>query len=313
MTHSPHKKLLGRYHAAKLRFNLGSDFHILPIKTEINRFIEEITHFINTETLFLLGDVCLSSPKYGIDTSDAINEILYRLSYLFEQVLYVPGNHDLRREKPTDDPWKDFEYRSNVKMPYGENPLIITVDNTRVALANIGYDLEFIDPAIMSATKEDLLAFYSRHNDGKYLLHGKDSIPIFKKMSENARKAVMSDIDIVATHALPHPSLVRFRMPEQCDKIQQLGAALGLNFVYDPKGNMAEAALRGITLEQAIIHWNLHSIMMGSNIVNETAFSENVTFLYGHNHRSTDHIAWIDGKLVRFLSHQREFLPAESV
>lgn len=311
MIRPPNKNLLGRYHAANLTFNLGSDFHVIPRKNEVNRFIEEIKQLINTETLFLLGDICLSSPKYGIDTSDSTNEILYRLSSLASQILFVPGNHDLRREIPTNNPWKDFECPSNVNMPHGENPLTVSIQNTRILLANIGYEFDFVDPAIIGFTKKEVLDFYASHNDGKYLLQGKDSVDLFKKMAQKTREAIKPDIDIVATHPLPHPSLSIFKMPTMNKKIQQMRAAQGLTFIYDPEGNMAEALFRGTTIEQGIHNWNMHSTYLGSDIVNGTPFKSGITYAFGHNHRSTDLTKTIGGREVRLLSHQREFLPLE--
>jgi predicted phosphodiesterase len=302
--------LLPSYEANGLRFNIGSDFHLPLEEAAVSKFLDRVREQKREDVLFLLGDLFLAETenKSGLDASAEVNVLLEKLAKLFERIVFVPGNHDLRRVPLTDDPWKDLHLPDNVVSPKGIDPIVFTIGDTRILAANLGYDMQFIDPDILGLTEEQILDFYT-HNvpDGTSFLQGADSISMFRQMTLSTACALTENIDILATHTLPHPSLVTFKVAEMTDRIFKLQRDSGLKFVYTPEEDDRMAATRGKTGEAFRRYWNFKSFFMGSDVLGHPLANprNGLTVLYGHNHRGSEHRSQIRSREIRFITNQR--------
>ena len=107
-------------------------------------------------------------------------------------------------------------------------------------------------------------------------------------MTKSISQALQKDIDVLVTHALPHPSLATFRVGEQKEEYRELERLSGVPFICNPGFDQEEAIKEGKkSPEEFREGWNKKSFLMGSNILeHETAdFKDGIIVLYGHNHR----------------------------
>jgi hypothetical protein len=127
-------------------------------------------------------------------------------------------------------------------------------------------------------------------------------------MAKNAAAALQLDTDLLITHCVPHPSLVKFRVPEKTATIQKLESTLGIPFDCNPNEDAEKAARKGFaTPTHFVDFWNYKSFTMGSDILSgyDAQPKDGLCVISGHNHRSEDgRIRTVNGKTVSFYSHQ---------
>jgi hypothetical protein len=286
-------------------FDLGSDWHY-DLETPTDQIVEHIRRAQQSSTLLCLGDVFLT--ENGEDATGQINALLEGLSPHFEEIFFSPGNHDLRGRP---DPWHTLRYPGNVVHSPRNLPIIgCTRTGLRILLANLFYDLKFIDPSIVGLTREDIIKYYKENPDGTTLLGGE--LGSFPDLTHLAAQALTPDIDVVATHVLPHPSLVKFLVPKRTEEHERLERKTGIPFICDPAEDERKAAFwtkklgKKVTPEGWRTWWNQKSIVMGSNLLEHPLANpqEGIVAAYGHNHRSNDRTTTINGKRVHFVAHQ---------
>lgn len=278
--------------------DIGSDWH-LEGEDIVNRALARIASKRQSEVLFCMGD--LFDAQNGEDTSESINRLLTGLAETYDNIIYTPGNHDLRgRIKP----WESFTLPPNVHYPKGEEPLIFTLGDKKVLIADLFYDMNFIDPAIVGLGWEKVISQYRSSNDGKYFLEGKTEP--FAQMTERAAQLLQADIDILATHSLPHPSLVTFRVQKITDDIVKMAEDSGLQFISNPAEDKEGATRWDFTPEDFRTWWNTKSIFMGSDLVGHpNANPKNgLWVVHGHHHRNDLNPRTVKGKTVNIATHQ---------
>jgi hypothetical protein len=281
-------------------FDLGSDWH-LPVDQDCTAVLRQnLRANKGSEILICLGDT-FNTPE-GQDSSESINSFLEMASLEYSLVAFVPGNHDLRgRESPYDTIiTPDGSYK-----PSEFDPLVLNTEKNRILLGNIFYDRKFIDPALVDIDEDDLTEFYATLNDGQHLFGGE--LSHFPNMTEQVARALTSDVDILLTHALPHPSLVTFRVAQMTDEIERLGREQGLVFIHDPVEDAQQAERWDTTPDAFRKWWNMKSFYMGSDVLNhpESQAKDGLVCLYGHNHRSAEKTVRLrSGEEVRLISHQ---------
>ncbi len=300
--------ILGTYSVKGLKFHLSSDLHW---KDDVEHLAERICSEKRSDILFLLGDVFEGVDETGLpkDTSHQVNQLLELISGHFRKIIFVPGNHDMRRLPMRENPWEDFKIPDNVVMPSGEEPIVEIVDDVRILIGNLGYDMHFLDPQLVGLSEEDLLAFYRDHlPDGKAFLKGPESMPKFRSMTAKMAAKLSEEIDIVATHVPAHPSLVTFRVQKITPEMRKIEAEQGVQFICDILDDERNAKKYSVTAEEFRRFWNAKSLLMGSNLLDKELGSEaknGLVMLYGHNHRGREELQVVNGKSVRFITHQR--------
>lgn len=291
-----------------LKIDVGSDWHLPPSNADLLAgFKERIVSEKGSSILFCVGDIIETSD--GLDSSRLIVKLLNELATVYRGVIFVPGNHDLRGRQ---EPWNDFQdnLSPNVFTTGAFDPRLLDLHDidpdfpsTKVLLTNFFYDMKFLDPAILDLTPEAVLRYYQDEtNDGKHFLNGK--VEMFVEMAEIARAWIKPEIDILVSHALPHPSLVTFRVGEKTEEHVRREAELGIPFICDPEYDAKQGARWNDTAEGYRKFWNFKSFFMGSDVLSETNFKDGLVCVYGHNHRSNDKPMKLNGKTVNFVSHQ---------
>lgn len=307
------KSLLTSTEIAGLKVDFGSDFHEAlqgkSPRAAATNLSRRLLQAKTTDTLILAGDlfdaeVFRKNHSEFVSPVRALNELLRIIEHSFRNVLYVPGNHCLRRKQRTDDPWKDIDPPKKVVMPRGTTPEIFSVGGVRFLLANLFYDGEFIPSHPLHGSYRQYLA---KKQDGQYLLHGADSIPLFRQMTNSVADAITSDIHAVVTHALPHPSSARWRTYAGGEDTVPHGFP-GI-LVKDESEDARILAFYGTKVPASRVREaaNKKTIMLGSDVLEPTLGAQprdGVTFIHGHNHLDESRNATIDGVRMRFLSHQ---------
>lgn len=293
---------IGNYNSNGLDFDVGSDWHLPLDDTKTNDCVENVKVHQKSEYLFLLGDIF--DTDQGQDSSNHINDLLAKLIRVYDLIFFVPGNHDLRGR---DLPWSSFSFSSSVFMPSQFAPKVVELSRgKKILLGNIFYDLDFVDPALIGIDLEAARTFYEQETtDGRYLLGGNSAS--FLEMTQAVKNKLSTQIDIVATHAVPHPSLVTFRIEKTNPKLEALAQECGIPFIVDLEDDAAQAVRYKTTPELARRYWNYKSIVMGSNIFKDPetlSFKDGLVALYGHNHRPGDRVSKLGERSVRFISHQ---------
>jgi hypothetical protein len=300
-------KLIHTFSVNGDEIDVGSDWHYaLTEPNVVERIVAHVKGAQRSKVLFCLGDL-FDTPE-GQDSTDALNRTVTAFAALYETVVFTPGNHDLRgRAKP----WDTFRFPGNVVWPRGLEPVATTIGKNRLLVANLFYDLCFIDPAVIGSSDATIRKFYARSNDGKHLLGGDTAG--FLEMTEKAARALTPEVDVLVTHALPHPSLVTFRIEARSDETTRLSRELGIPFICDPADDerMAEEyrrrGARGpVTTADVRSFWNNKSIVMGSNVLGHASarFRDGLTLAHGHHHRIDLEPRTIGGKTVRVVTHQ---------
>lgn len=299
--------LIQNFNLNGLNFDLGSDWHWdLDSKEILGKVIDHIVRNQRSRVLILAGDVFETAS--GRDSSEAINELIGGVANHYPKVIFTPGNHDLRgREKP----WDSFQFPDNVICPYEASPLIHTIDQTRILVANLFYEIKFTDPSIFGLNTEQIIEQYRQSNDGKYFING--DIGLFEEMKKAAVKSLDETIDITVSHALPHPSLVVFRVDEMTEEMKKLSREEGLVFICKPAEDEEMAKKMKLTPKEFRRDWNSHSSYMGSNIVkaSKDKIKDGHIFVHGHNHRSGMRSQVLNGKVVNFVAHQPNIRSAD--
>jgi len=293
-----------------IQFDVGSDWHLPPDNTDLLKgFAKRVASEQGSSILVLAGDVIETSD--GLNSASLICSLLADLSKVYRGVIFAPGNHDLRGR---ENPWGDFaDLPSNVachSKPIGSTlfslkALDMGMPDACVMLTNIFYDMMFMDPTLLGLTNEILMKQYAESNDGLHFLKG--DTKLFVEMAARARGclSVASDqVDILVTHALPHPCQVTFRVAEMTDDVRALSEKLGIPFVCDTAYDEKSAKRWDTTPEGFRAWWNNKSFFMGSDILSTTDFKNGLVAVYGHNHRSNNKPTTINGKTVHFVSHQ---------
>ncbi len=284
--------------------DIGSDYH-LEGEGVIGRAVARIKREQRSEVLFCIGDLC--NAEHGEDTSPRINEFLTGVASLYDRVIFTPGNHDLRGR---ENPWGSFKVPGNVIYPNGEEPKVVDLGGRKVLVADLFYDMKFIDPSKLGFSADDVAKQYAESNDGRHLLHGDTST--FQGMTERAAKLLQPDVDILATHTLPHPSLVTFRVPEMTEEIKRLAAESGLPFICNPEED-AEQAKRyskpgkpPVTAQGYRDWWNNKSIFMGSNVLEHPKSNpkDGLWAVHGHHHRIDLKSRAVQGRTINIATHQ---------
>lgn len=281
--------------------DVGSDWHLDLQQTDIvGRAVNHIKNNRKSEVLFCMGDL-FNTPN-GENSSGAIREFLEGISGSYDHVIFTPGNHDLRGR---ENPWTDFENLSgNIVVPHPENVVIWEQGGIRVLVGNVFYDMEFIDPESVGISHEEVKQQYAASNDGKHFLHGETHL--FKEMTQHAANCLQPDIDAIATHALPHPSLVTFRVDQVDDEIKRVATATGLDFICNPKEDREQATRWNSTPAEFRKWWNIKSIFMGSNVIGHASAQprDGLLAIHGHHHRNDLRLRNCNGKTFRPITHQ---------
>jgi|SRR6185436_3054064 len=289
-------------------FDVGSDWHLPPDRLEVlNSFPDHIKSQQGSDILFCVGDVIETSD--GLNSSAHISKLLDGLSDLYKVIIFTPGNHDLRGR---NNPWSDFAnlpknvYTTSTNS-YGYRVLDLydlhkDLPNLRILVADLFYDMKFLNPSILDISDGELIAQYRESNDGKHFLNG--DIANFSHMAHHVRVRLDSSIDMLVTHSLPHPSLVTFRVAQITEEIEEKQKILGIPFICDPDHDTQEASRWNSTPERYRQWWNIKSFFMGSDVLSTTNFKDGLICVYGHNHRSNQSPAIINNKKVHFVSHQ---------
>lgn len=307
----PHR-LVNTVRIGDKEFDYGSDIH-WPVEDETpesaaRSLAMRIAEGQNSGTLITAGDLYHAESswnwKIGLDTSKAVTLLFRELRKFYDRVLYVPGNHCLRRKSPTDDPWSDFELPRGVLMPRGAEPLIEVVGRKRILLANLFYDGHFVPGHEIQG--EDFAALINSTTDGAHLLRGGDSVADYRRMTREAARALTPDIDALVTHVPPHPSSSTWRINGEADP--HVPANFEGQTVHVPDQDEATARLWGSSVEHVRRRLNAKTAMLGSNVFEQGLGAEprdGLTVIFGHHHRDEHRTTMINGKNVHFRSHQR--------
>jgi hypothetical protein len=288
--------------------DVGSDWHYKLTEPDVvGRMVEHVKRAKQSSVFYCLGDL-FDTPD-GQDSTEAINRAVSGFAELYDQVIFTPGNHDLRGR---ENPWQSFRFPKNVLWPHDPvEPVVATVGPSKVLVANLFYDLRFIDAGVIGSTDESIRKFYAKSNDGRHFLGGDTSR--FLTMTENAARALTPDIDVLVTHSLPHPSLVTFRIGEVTAETTRLQDELGIPFICDPADDERQAeeyrrrgAKGEVTTAGVRVFWNHKSIVMGSNLIGhpKANFRDGLTAVYGHHHRIDLKPRKIASKTVQMVTHQ---------
>jgi hypothetical protein len=287
--------------------DVGSDWHYpLSDASTPAKIVAHVKRVQGSRVLFCLGDL-FDTPD-GQDSTAPINETVSAFAKLYDQVVFTPGNHDLRGR---NEPWDSFRFPDNVVWPRTVDPVAVTIGSNRLLVANLFYDLGFIDPAVIGSSAQTIRKFYAKSNDGRHFLGGDTAR--FSAMTVETARALTPEVDILVTHALPHPSLVTFRIPEVTAETTRLQSELGIPFICDPADDqkMAEEYKRRgakgeVTPADVRAFWNNKSIVMGSNVLGHprAGFRDGLTMMHGHHHRIDLKPRRIAGKTVDVVTHQ---------
>ncbi len=299
------------------RVDIGSDWHFdLDQLNVVNGIVDNIRARMESDILFLPGDL-FDTPK-GQDSSGAIREVLKGVAPHAENIVFTPGNHDLRGQ---ENPWDDFQgLPSNIITPNLDEVKLVELGPKTLLAANLFYDMDFIDPEVIGMTAEQIEAEYAKSNDGQHFLNGETGL--FKDMTKLAAQNLTPDINILATHALPHPSLVQFAVAEMTADIVRLADTTGLDFTCDTERDQTQAdrfrdmaAKRGETGDALLKYtpqafrdwWNAKSMYMGSNLLGHKDANprDQITAVFGHHHRAENEPReFMNGKQFHPLTHQ---------
>ena len=293
----PKESLISPLEIAGKQADVGSDWHIKP--EALPRAIDHLRENRKSELLFCMGD--LFDAQEGQDTSAAINELLQAIAPGYEAVIFTPGNHDLRGR---DNPWGSFSLPKNVHYPRNEAK-VVTLGDRSILVADLFYDMQFVDPAQIGLSWEEVIRQYAESNDGKHFLKG--ATEPFKEMTENAAVLLQPNIDILATHSLPHPSLVTFRVPELTEEVQRLARESGLQFICAPEEDITKARRWNSTTAEGFRKWwNIKSIFMGSNVLEHPSANvkDGLWAVHGHHHRVDLRQRTVQGRRVNIATHQ---------
>jgi hypothetical protein len=293
--------LIRKYAIDGKPIDVGSDWHFdLHEPGIVGRIIGHIAGRKQSEALFLMGDIF--QVKAGDDSAEPLKELVEGLAERYDHIIFTPGNHDLRNRK---NPWAAFaDLPKNVTAPPPETPVMWERNGTKVLVANLFYDMHFIDPQAVGLSENEVLEQYAASNDGKYFLSG--DLSSFPGMTEQAARMLTPDIHATATHALPHPSLITFRTSEITPRIRALAEQSGLDFIHDPDGDGRLAERWNTTPRNARTYWNIKSILMGSNLPEHPDANprDGLAVIHGHNHRNDTRSRVIRGKSVHPVTHQ---------
>ncbi len=293
-------------------FDYGSDIHFRAEGLSPQKAAEGLAcrfaEHQSSAALILPGDLYHAESsanwRVGLDTSRAINLFLHELRKMYQTVLYVPGNHCLRRESPVDDPWADIDPPRGVIMPRGTEPVIETVGGRRILLANLFYDGNFIEGHPLN--DEDFERLIDSTTDGNHLLRGGKSVEYYRRLTQVAAQALTPDIDAMVTHVPPHPSSATWRVNGHDDP--NLPGNFEGQIVSLPQQDEETAALWRSSPDHVRHRLNAKSAMLGSNIFDPRLGAQprdGLTVIFGHHHRDEDRTHRIGERDVRFLSHQR--------
>lgn len=283
---------------------------------------ERIIKARQTDLLVLAGDNInglrrqMSGGKIevqGVDNHEATSHLLEKVSAYYKDVYFLAGNHDLRRFPLSENPWADIDNPENVVMPVLDQPVVVLRNDIRILLGNIFYDFAYIEPSLIGLNREDLWEYYlsDRVIDGKCLINGGNSIELFRRMTRKMIGNINNEVDVVATHCLPHPSLATMILSstELTPEMERLREEEQVPFIYDnalidaKTAEYSKKLKKQITPAQFTDWWNKKTIIMGSNIL-AGDFKPGLISIYGHNHRGGRSHATIRGKEVTFVSHQ---------
>lgn len=308
-------KLTNKFQINGEDIDVGSDWHFaLTEPNVVERIVKHVKDAQQSRVFFCLGDL-FDTPE-GQDSTEALNATVTAFAALYDTVVFTPGNHDLRGRA---SPWDTLRFPENVVWPRGVEPVTTKIGKNNVVVANLFYDLRFIDPAVIDASDAIIRKFYARSNDGRHFLGG--DTEAFARMTDATARALGPDVDVLVTHALPHPSLVTFRVPAVTAETARLQRELGIPFICDPADDekMAEEyrrrGARGpVTTTDVRAFWNNKSIVMGSNVLGhpQARFRDGLTCAHGHHHRIDLAPRTIAGKTVRIVTHQPNPWNAES-
>lgn len=295
----------------ELKFDLGSDHHFDLENDKPEEIAAAIRDQRQRTTLMLPGD--LFETTKGQDSSRQIVEVLNGLvrgANGYDQVIWVPGNHDLRsQDKPFD---RNPKLSDRILSPQDAlTPTIIELQGVRILIANLMYD-NLVQPEIALTTREAVEDLYRRKTDGKYLLKG--DMSLFPKMGEVVRDN-LEDVDILVTHVPAHPFAGKIIVGKNNEQAAITARKHGLGIIPEQeaieewKTSIARwKKAGGPTLDfedYARKYWNPKTVLLGTDVLTYNNFEDGLLSIYGHTHRSVDfEKRTVDGKEVNFLSYQ---------
>ena len=296
------------------KIQVFSDSHFpIDIKTKkIINFIEE-QNKNNSEILFLLWDILdwENTEKFKNLWEKSL-DILKELSKTYKKIVYVLWNHEFRDPNLQDEGWyKNFReiLPENIIFPKNiTEPTKVEVEITKwkilnILVWNLFYDMKFLNPSILWMKKEEILNIYKKFPDWNYLFNW--DIEIFKKMKKSIIEQLDTNIDILATHSLPHPSLVQFLY--NWKDIEEFKNKVWKNIkVKSPSDrHYKDAKKLWISIEEYIKWYNAKSFFMWSNVLDNPEKIKNwLLSIFWHSHRNTNQKIEVKWKEVNFYSNQ---------
>jgi hypothetical protein len=241
--------------------------------------------------------------REAIDVTPSIHELLTLLAHEYQRVLFVPGNHCLRRLQPTENPWEHLDPPRNVIMPRAENPIVIRIGNARLLLGNIFYDGHFLNGA--SSSPADFKEVFDSTTDGEFLLRGSGSVSYYREMTQTLAASLLPDIDALVTHVPPTPAVATWRV---ADPHEELPEGFPGRMYFNPERDREGGLQMGGRPPEYFRHrLNRKVQMLGSNVFEEELGAKpknGITLVFGHHHRNEDEEAVIRSTNVRLVSHQ---------
>jgi len=287
-----------------LKADLISDTHF-PVSSDTNRILNLFLENKKSEILFILWDI-YDSEK-GEDSSNNLINLLNSLSENYKKVIFTGWNHEFRSGKLNNENWyQEFKklLAENVIVPEAiAKPTIEIIDWVKILVWNIFYDMEFLNPELLWFEKDDILKVYKNiFPDWKYLFDGK--IDTFEQMRDWILDLFDDSIDVIATHSLVHPSLVKFITSWNVDRLQEkVWETINVEKYHEWHVRYAEKI--NISLEDYIKFYNYKSYFMWTNLLKDASkIKNNLLCLHGHSHRDSNHEIDILWKNVKFLSNQ---------
>gem|GEM_PF-6951985 len=285
-------------------FYLTSDLHLDPNQKNIvsiatQYFADEIDRS-KARILFLLGD--LFDSRNGQDTSRLINQLIQNLSGLIDNIIFVPGNNDLRGRP---NPFQSFNFsKDRVLSPVGAHPIVATIEGLRILAGNIFADFERFIPYLPFCTRDSLLAFYASKLDGKSLFDG--NMGSFPAMTDALAQKLDPRIDVLATHYLSHPSSEKLRCHTLPPARRRVVARLAISTEWNPDADLERYKWFSRDLEKIRIWLNSNTFLLGANVLQHPRadLGHGLTCLHGHNHHGQRIQLEIGDRSFEILSHQ---------
>ena len=277
---------------AWLQMQIGSDFHY-PLDTQVSVVVWDILREYQKWVILCLNGDIFDTPE-GQDSSQKVSQVISLIAKEVEKLIFVPGNHDLRWR---NNPLESFNISWNVVFPSSfESPLIANIYGVKIIVANLLYDFAFVKALSqipLYSFEEILKTYRTTLPDGTHLFWS--DISTFEQIRDNLRKSIAKnrDAQILITHVLPHPSLLRFLWddPRFWSEWSEVVSSI----------SEIDRLRKQYPRDEFIKWWNHKSLAwMGANVFDSFSLPNAI---YWHNHKgSRDEKKLVLGNEVRFIT-----------